>query len=126
MPSSPVGRPDPIDESVLEGLCHLHPEQRPDIAKNIVMLFLESSPLVLQHLQEAAARQDAGMLRRDSHILLSSSAAVGALLLSSQCKDLELAAVKGSVSDAAARVRAITRLYEEAESALRAWCAGRG
>jgi HPt (histidine-containing phosphotransfer) domain-containing protein len=110
MPSSPVGTPDPIDESVLEGLCHLHLEHRPDIAKNIVMLFLESSPLVLQHLQEAAARDDPSALRRDSHILLSSSAALGALLLSARCKDLEETAVRRSVPDAVTRVRAITRL----------------
>jgi HPt (histidine-containing phosphotransfer) domain-containing protein len=117
---------EPIDESVLEGLCHLHPQHRPDIARNVVMLFLDSSPLVLQHLQEAAARNDAVTLRRDSHILLSSSAAaLGALLLSSRCKDLEIAAVKGLVPDAVARVGAIARLYEEAESALRAWCSGR-
>jgi HPt (histidine-containing phosphotransfer) domain-containing protein len=58
------------------------------------MLFLESSLLVLQNLQEVAARNDLSALRRDSHILFSSSAAVGALLLSSQCKDLEIAAVK--------------------------------
>jgi hypothetical protein len=36
-PSPPVGRPDPIDESVLEGLRHLHPEHRPDVTKNVVM-----------------------------------------------------------------------------------------
>jgi HPt (histidine-containing phosphotransfer) domain-containing protein len=118
--------PDPIDEAVLEGLCHLHPDHRPDIAKNLVMMFVETSPLVLQHLEEAAAQNDAGALRRESHILVSSSAAVGARLLSSECKDLEESAIMGSVPDGAARVRAITRLCEEAEIALRAWCAGRG
>ena len=118
--ASPEHRPEPIDESVLEGLCHLHPEHRPDITKNVVMLFLEGSPLVLQHLQDAAVRDDASALRRNSHILLSSSAAVGALLLSLRCKDLEETAVRGSVPDAVTRVRAITRLYENAENALRA------
>ena len=108
--ASPERRLEPID----------------DIAKNVVMLFLEGSPLVLQQLREAAVRDDASALRRNSHILLSSSAAVGALLLSSCCKDLEETAVRGSVPDAVTRVRAITRLYEDAKNALRAWCAGRG
>ena len=89
-------------------------------------MFVETSPLVLQRLEEAAARNDAGALRRESHILVSSSAAVGARLLSSQRKDLEETALTGSVPDAVARVRTITRLYGEAESALRAWCSGRG
>lgn len=125
-PSSPERRPHPIDESVLEALSQLHPEHRADIAKNLVLMFLETSPLVLQHLEEAAARNDAGALRRESHILVSSSAAVGARLLSSACKDLEEAALMGTVSDTVARVRAITRLYGEAQSTLRAWCSGRG
>jgi HPt (histidine-containing phosphotransfer) domain-containing protein len=124
--ASPERRPEPIDESVLEGLCQLHPDHRPDIAKNLVTMFVETSPLVLQRLKEAAARSDAAALRRESHILVSSSAAVGARLLSSECKDLEESAIMGSVPDGAARVRAITRLCEEAEIALRAWCAGRG
>jgi hypothetical protein len=40
---SPARIPDPIDESVLEGLCQLHPDHRPGIAKNLVMMFVEIS-----------------------------------------------------------------------------------
>jgi HPt (histidine-containing phosphotransfer) domain-containing protein len=124
--SPPHRREAPIDEAVLEGLCHLHREARPDIAKTVVMLFLESAPAALADLQQGATRSDAGLLRRASHILWSSAAAVGAVALSARCKDLEAVARSGSVPDAAARVRAIVRLYGEAEGALRAWCAGRG
>jgi HPt (histidine-containing phosphotransfer) domain-containing protein len=106
-------------------LCHLHREGRPDIAKTVIMLFLESAPTALADLQQGAVRNDAGLLRRASHILWSSAAAVGAVALSARCKDLEAMVGSGSVPDAAARVRAIVRLYGEAEGALRAWCAGR-
>ena len=116
---------DPIDQTVLEGLRLLHREGKLDIAKTVIMLFLESAPAVVADLEQGAASNDVGLLRRASHILGSSGAAVGAVPLSSRCKDLEVMARSGSVSDAAVRVRAIMRLYGEAEGALRAWCSGR-
>jgi HPt (histidine-containing phosphotransfer) domain-containing protein len=72
----------PIDPTVLDGLHRLHREGRPDIAKTVIMLFLEGTPPVVDDLEQAAARNDAGSLCRASHILLSSGAAVGAVLLS--------------------------------------------
>jgi len=53
------------------------------------MLFLESAPAALADLRQGVARDDPGLLRRASHILWSSAAAVGALALSSRCKELE-------------------------------------
>jgi HPt (histidine-containing phosphotransfer) domain-containing protein len=119
-------REEPIDEAVLEGLHRLHREGRPDIAKTVIMLFLESAPVALRDLEQGAARNDVTLLLSASHILWSSSAAVGAIVLSARCKELEVFARSGSVPDAAARVQAIGRLYADAEGALRAWCAGRG
>jgi HPt (histidine-containing phosphotransfer) domain-containing protein len=115
----------PIDEAVLEGLHRLHREGRPDFAKTVIMLFLESAPAALRDLEQGAARNDVTLLRSASHILWSSSAAVGAVVLSARCKELEAFARSGSVPDAAARVQVIGWLYTEAEGALRAWCAGR-
>src|SRR5437764_15060176 len=117
---------DPIDRNVLDALQRLHREGRPDIAKTVIMLFLEGTPPVLADLEQATARKDAGSVCRASHILLSSGAAVGAVLLSSRCKDLGAVTRTGLVPrDATARGREIRQLYAEAESALRGWCAGR-
>ena len=123
--ATPPRHQEPIDEAVLEGLHRLHREGRPDLAKTVIMLFLDSAPAVLSDLEQGAARSDADLLRHASHILWSSAAAVGAVVLSARCKELEAFARSGSVLDAAARVQAIGWLYREAESALRAWCAGR-
>ena len=41
----------PIDESVLEGLRLLQRKGRPDIAKTVITLFLESAPRALNDLQ---------------------------------------------------------------------------
>jgi HPt (histidine-containing phosphotransfer) domain-containing protein len=121
----PSRRQEPIDGAVLEGLHRLHRDGRPDLAKIVIMLFLDSAPAVLSDLERGAARDDPDLLRQASHILLSSAAAVGAVVLSARCKELEAFARSGSIPDATTRVQVIGRLYAEAEGALRAWCSGR-
>ena len=115
----------PIDESVLEGLQLLQRKGRPDLAKTTVMLFLESAPKALKDLQTGVVQNDAELVRQASHVLQSSSAAVGAVRLSARCKQLERMARSGSVLDVARHVQAILRLYGAADSALRAWYASR-
>jgi HPt (histidine-containing phosphotransfer) domain-containing protein len=115
----------PIDENVLDGLHRMSRDGKPDLAKTVIMLFLESAPAVLQDLQRGVSGNDPGLLARASHTFAKSSAAVGAVLLSRRCHDLEAAARTGAISDSRARVEVIERLYAEAEGALRAWCAGR-
>lgn len=90
------------------------------------MLFLETAPTTLEDLQRGAATEDRDLLARASHILSASGAAVGAAFLSARCKELEALSRTGAVPDARGRVKLIQRLYAEAETALRAWCAGRG
>jgi hypothetical protein len=46
---------DPIDQTVLEGLRLLHREGKLDIAKTVIMLFLESAPAVVADLEQGAA-----------------------------------------------------------------------
>ena len=113
----------PIDESVLEGLRLLQRKGRPDIAKTVITLFLESAPRALNDLQTGAANHDTRLLHYASHVLKSSSAAVGAVRLSALCKQLEEIARTGSAPDAGKQVQEILRLYGQTDSALRAWYA---
>src|SRR3954462_9224352 len=117
---------NPIDQTILEGLDLIQRKGRPDLPKTVVMLFLESAPTALKELQTGAAQNDAALLRQASHVLRSSSVAVGPVRLSAQCKLLESTARSGVVPDAAAQIKEILRLYGQADSVLRAWCAGRG
>ena len=117
---------EPIDEAILDALHRAHPEGRPDIAKAMIMLFFESTPVAVGYLEDGLIGEDPRLLYRGSRILGSGSTSVGATRLSLRCKELEMAALSGSVADATARVREILRLFCEAERTLRAWCAGRG
>ena len=123
---APLSRQErPIDENVLDGLHRLSRNGRPDLAKTVIMLFLETAPTTLQDLQRGAATNDPELIARASHILCASGAAVGAVSLAARCRELEALSRTGAVADVTARVQLIQRLYAEAESALRAWCAGR-
>lgn len=68
-PSSSRHEP-PIDENVLDGLHRLSRDGRPDLAKTIIMLFLETAPTTLQDLQRGAASNDGDLIARASHIPL--------------------------------------------------------
>jgi HPt (histidine-containing phosphotransfer) domain-containing protein len=114
-----------LDENVLDGLHRLSRDGKPDLAKTVIMLFLETAPTTLHDLQRGAAANDRELIARVSHILSASAAAVGAASLSARCRELEAMSRSGAVPDVVARVQLIQRLYAEAESALRGWCAGR-
>jgi HPt (histidine-containing phosphotransfer) domain-containing protein len=87
---SPLSRHEPsIDENVLDGLHRLSRDGKPDLAKTVIMLFLETAPTTLQDLHRAAAMKDCDLIARASHILSASGAAVGAVSLAARCKELE-------------------------------------
>ena len=107
-----------IDDQALEALAQLKNDSQPDVVERVISLFLESAPDLLKSLEEGAAKDDFALLGRASHTLKSSSANVGAVILSSRCQELEAVARSGRVSDAGSRVTAILEAYRAAASAL--------
>jgi HPt (histidine-containing phosphotransfer) domain-containing protein len=111
---------EPIDYKVLNSLGQLQREGRPDIVQEMINLFFNAATDLLKDLKEGAATRDAELLHHASHALKSTSASVGALILSSRCKELEMMAQSGIVSDAALIVGAILEDYRAVEIALSA------
>jgi signal transduction histidine kinase/DNA-binding response OmpR family regulator/HPt (histidine-containing phosphotransfer) domain-containing protein len=112
-PPAPV-----IDRKVLDSLRRLGPEGRSDVLRRVVQLYLDSAPELVSELEQAAAAGDLEALTRASHSLKSSSAYVGALVLSQRCGALEAAARAGDIADPAALVGPIRAEYTAAEAAL--------
>ena len=108
-----TGQPDPIDAGVIQSLRRLG-HGRPDLLREVVRLYLDSAPGLLQELEGAAAADDLERLRQAAHSLKSSSAYVGALALSRRCGDLEEMARAGEVVAPAAMVAAIHVAYRAA------------
>jgi HPt (histidine-containing phosphotransfer) domain-containing protein len=110
--------PEPVDYKVLDSLRQLQKEQRSDIVQQVIKLFFKGAASLLKDLERGAINHDASLLHQASHALKSVSANVGAIALSSRCKELEAMAQSGIVADAAPMVRAILDDYRMAEILL--------
>ena len=110
--------PLPIDGKVLDNIRALQAPGGPDLLSRVIRLYLSGSPKLLGDLREAAVRRDTEALRKASHSLKSSSANLGALTLSSLCKELEIHAREGRVDDAAEAVAGIEAEYGRVKSFL--------
>ncbi len=111
---------EPIDYKVLDSLGQFQRKGRPDIVQEMIILFFKAAADLLKDLKEGAANRDAALLHHASHALNSASANVGAIILSSHCKELEAMAQSGVVSGAASIVAAILEDYRAVEIALSA------
>src|SRR5262249_14316807 len=109
---------DPIDEQVLMSLRRLQREGRPDIVQQLIELFFKGAAGLLTDLDNGAATGDAPLLHRASHALKSASANLGAVVLSTHCKELEALAKSGTVADAARLVSVIREDYRTVEARL--------
>jgi two-component system, sensor histidine kinase and response regulator len=117
-PVKETPRPDPVDDQVLDSLRRLQREGHPDIVQQVIELFFKGAAALLKDLDEGAAHSDSALLLRASHALKSASANVGAVALSSHCKELEAIARSGAVPDAMRRVKSIRDAYRTAEARL--------
>jgi two-component system, sensor histidine kinase and response regulator len=109
---------EPVDYKVLDSLRQLQKDRRSDIVQQVINLFFKGAESLLKDLERGATNHDASLLHQASHALKSVSANVGAIALSSRCKELEAMAQSGIVSDAAPMVRAILEDYRMAEILL--------
>ena len=88
--------------------------------QQVINLFFKAAAGLLTDLEEGATNGDAALLHQASHALKSASANVGAVALSSRCKELEAIAQSGVVSDAVPMVGAILEDYRAVEILLSA------
>ncbi len=111
-----------LDLAVLAALRELGGNDEPDLADELMLLFLEDSTRRVRVLEDALASGDRTGLLRTAHTLRSSSTNVGARRVARICAELEILAREGAVRDAAFRVRELARAVaavREAHGALR-------
>jgi HPt (histidine-containing phosphotransfer) domain-containing protein len=91
-----------------------------EIVQQVIRLFFKAAADLLVDLQEGVANNDAARVHHASHALKSASANVGAMTLSSHCRELEAIAQSGVVAETATIVKAIIEDYRAAEVLLSA------
>lgn len=112
------GSEGPIDFSVLETIRSLRREGRPDPLQHILNLFAGHSKQLVGRIDDALARGDAAMVRETAHSLKSSSGNVGAMKLSSLCREMEMAGKEGNIELARRIHPSFLEACEEAGRAL--------
>ncbi|MBX2837311.1 MAG: Hpt domain-containing protein [Gammaproteobacteria bacterium] len=112
---------DHLDTQALQAITALQRPGKPDLLKRVLGLFESESPKSLLQIQTGLAEQDIEKIRFGSHSLKSSSANVGAMLLSQRCKELEAAARSGDLSQCQQLEEDLIELHQLAVKALQAY-----
>jgi PAS domain S-box-containing protein len=98
-----------LDRQVLGQLGALSSNGKADLLARTIGLYLVESPKLMHKLGQAAAAGDAPEVMRSAHSLKSSSANVGATVLSRHCADIEACARRADTEGA-------RRIFDELEA----------
>jgi len=123
-PTAHGAKSGPIDSSVLDGMRVLQSPNGPSVVERVVGLYLGSAPAILGRMGEGAARADINLVREAAHSLKSSSANVGALRLSSLCKEMEAHARASSLESAVRILPSVIEEFARVQEALEAHLSG--
>ncbi len=89
-----------------------------DFIGEVIEVFNEDAPKLLQDMQHALATHDADLFRRAAHSLKSNSAAFGAMKLSEMAKELEIMGKEGRLAEVSEKVARAEAEYEIVKEAL--------
>jgi HPt (histidine-containing phosphotransfer) domain-containing protein len=107
-----------VDRAVLAGFAEQLGEAGEEVLREVVAVYLEDTPALIDAMRAAASTGDLDVLDRSAHTLKSSSAVVGAMELSALCQRLEADARGGAVPDAPGRVEAVASAFDRARLEL--------
>jgi CheY-like chemotaxis protein len=117
VPAREEGPPDEpaVDEEPLELLLHLDPSG--GLVRRVVEVFVQDGPGHVQALRDAHAEADLERVSQASHSLCGMSCAVGAVVVTAECRALEGLARQGALPSKAA-VEELAVELERASQAL--------
>ncbi|RKT99589.1 hybrid sensor histidine kinase/response regulator [Burkholderia sp. Nafp2/4-1b] len=118
MDATPDDDADVIDQKALDALRALQRPGRPDVLTRVIDQFTLDAPRLIRDLHAAVDAGDADALKLAAHTLKSSSANVGAHLLSARCREIERLARAGDVSTAEPLVAGTDAAFGHAQAAL--------
>lgn len=101
-------------EDALQRLDHDH-----ELFREIVQIYVEDSPSMLQSIHDAVAHADAGMLQRAAHSLKGLTATLSAQQVVSAAYRLEQMGATGNLTDAAAAVATVDQQVSELNQVVR-------
>ncbi len=109
---------NPLDEETFKTFLAMVGGDEPEIAWEFVELFLEDTAQALETIHQALEQQDADLLRKTAHSIKSSSAQLGAVQLSANCRKLEQLGSEGRIDEAAEVITNIDTTYRDVYNIL--------
>lgn len=119
-PRSAERRAPAVETATLRELEECLGDSGPDGFRDVLETFLVDAPAQARAIEESLALGDAAGLGRAAHTLKSTSAALGASLLSSLCREIEEASRAGAPAVVPERLGALKRELAEVLAILRA------
>jgi CheY-like chemotaxis protein len=116
--SSGNGAGNCLDRRSLDNIRSLGPDG-PRILSEIINIYLNDSPILLDRLNESFNASDAQGVAKAAHSLKSTSAGLGAAGLAAICKQVEDMARGNSIDGVNALISMIGSRYEEVKRALK-------
>jgi len=110
-----------LDTQALQAITALQRPGKPDLLKRVLKLFQSESPKSLHQISDGIELRSLEKIRFGAHSLKSSSANVGATLLSQRCSDIESAARSGDIHLCDSLVEDLDDLHRSAVGALQAY-----
>ncbi|WP_332827648.1 response regulator [Ramlibacter sp.] len=107
-----------LDRDALDQLGKLILNSNPELLARVIDSYLVESPRLIEKLKQAADMKDAQEMARSAHSLKSSSAYVGARVLSRHCEDIEAAARRADTEEARKIVALIEAEHGRVQAAL--------
>jgi CheY-like chemotaxis protein/HPt (histidine-containing phosphotransfer) domain-containing protein len=107
-----------LDRAVLEQLGRVRTNGKPELLTRVIKLYIAESPALLEKLKEAARDGDDVRMANFAHSLKSSSANVGATVLSRYCAEVESNARSAETEEARRGVDKIEIEHRSVQSAL--------
>jgi CheY-like chemotaxis protein/HPt (histidine-containing phosphotransfer) domain-containing protein len=108
----------PIDKHVLEELRLLETEEQPNVVSVLIKLFMKEAAPLLEEVRSGVIHAEGDRVRRAAHSLKSSSASLGAHVLSSLSAELEKCGRSNTLQHALPIVRHLELEYARVCQAL--------
>jgi two-component system sensor histidine kinase/response regulator len=107
-----------IDLKMIEMLRDLQDPNEPNLLKEIVDLFIASTPVRLEKIRAALSESNSRSLALEAHALKSGSANLGANAMRDLCLKLEELGNAGSIMEGARLLAALEQEFEKATTEL--------
>lgn len=108
----------PIDDEALDKIRKLQRPGKPDILAKVVNVYLDKSPSLILEVIAGLANNDSVQVKEAAHSLKSSSAYVGAQVISENCKLIEAASREDKTSEVSDLIAGLQVQYDEAATIL--------